>query len=151
MAASGRPSLANGIPSASSKANASSSLWAVVVMDRVLLATATAPGTLHSVSLWAYSPWREMTVHAGLREVPLKSSEKIVPALLGVVTRAGVDWSLGLTGEAGYLLALIGGLLIGNVLPRAGAWFKEAARPELFIKTGIVIYGAVLGAKAAED
>lgn len=63
----------------------------------------------------------------------------------------GVDWSLGLTGEAGYLLALVGGLLIGNLLPKAAAWFKEAARPELFIKTGIVIYGAVLGAKAAEE
>jgi len=64
--------------------------------------------------------------------------------------KLGVEWSLGLTGEAGYLLALIGGLLIGNLAPRAAAWFKDAARPELFIKTGIVIYGAVLGAKAAE-
>jgi uncharacterized membrane protein YadS len=63
----------------------------------------------------------------------------------------GIPWSLGLTGEAGYLLALLGGLLIGNVLPRAAVWFKEAARPELFIKAGIVIYGAVLGAKAAEE
>jgi uncharacterized membrane protein YadS len=63
----------------------------------------------------------------------------------------GVDWSLGLTGEAGYLLALIGGLVLGNIQPRIAAWFKEAARPELFIKTGIVIYGAVLGAKAAEE
>jgi uncharacterized membrane protein YadS len=61
------------------------------------------------------------------------------------------EWSLGLTGEAGYLIALIGGLLIGNLLPRAAVWFKEAARPELFIKTAIVIYGAVLGAKAAEE
>jgi len=63
----------------------------------------------------------------------------------------GVAWSLGLTGEAGYLLALICGLLIGNIVPRAAEWFKLAARPELFIKTGIVIYGAVLGAKAAEE
>jgi uncharacterized membrane protein YadS len=63
----------------------------------------------------------------------------------------GVGWSLGLTGEAGYLLALIGGLLIGNLWPRAAAWFRDAARPELFIKAGIVIYGAVLGAKAAEE
>ncbi len=63
----------------------------------------------------------------------------------------GVAWSLGLTGEAGYLLALVGGLVIANFLPRAAMWFKEAARPELFIKTGIVIYGAVLGAKAAEE
>jgi len=64
---------------------------------------------------------------------------------------AGVGWSLCLTGEAGYLIALVGGLLIGNLLPRAGAWFKDAARPELFIKAGIVVYGAVLGAKAAEE
>ncbi|AMV26413.1 hypothetical protein VT84_18590 [Gemmata sp. SH-PL17] len=64
---------------------------------------------------------------------------------------AGVSWAMGLTGEAGYLLALIGGLLIGNLFPRGGAWFKEAARSELFIKVGIVIYGAVLGAKAAEE
>lgn len=64
---------------------------------------------------------------------------------------AGVGWSLGLTGEAGYLLALVGGLLIGNLSPRAAAWFKDAARPELFIKAGIVVYGAVLGAKAAEE
>ncbi len=64
---------------------------------------------------------------------------------------AGIEWSLGLTGEAGYLLALVGGLLIGNLWPRAANWFKDAARPELFIKTGIVIYGAVLGAKAAEE
>jgi uncharacterized membrane protein YadS len=63
----------------------------------------------------------------------------------------GVEWSLGLTNEAGYLLALLSGLLIGNALPRIAAWFKEAARPELFIKTAIVIYGAVLGAKAAEQ
>lgn len=63
----------------------------------------------------------------------------------------GVGWSLGLTGEAGYLLALLGGLAIGNLFPRVATWFKEAARPELFIKAGIVVYGAVLGAKAAEE
>ena len=63
----------------------------------------------------------------------------------------GVEWSLGLTGEAGYLLALVAGLLIGNVWPKAAEWFRTASRSELFIKTGIVIYGAVLGAKAAEE
>lgn len=66
-------------------------------------------------------------------------------------TALGVGWSLGLTGEAGYLLALVGGLLIGNLLPRAAGWFKDAARSELYIKAGIVVYGAVLGAKAAEE
>jgi uncharacterized membrane protein YadS len=63
----------------------------------------------------------------------------------------GVPWSLGLTGEAGYLLALAGGLLLGNLFPRVAEWFRDAARPELYIKAGIVVYGAVLGAKAAEE
>ncbi|OWK36258.1 putative sulfate exporter family transporter [Fimbriiglobus ruber] len=63
----------------------------------------------------------------------------------------GVEWSLGLTGEAGYLLALVGGLLIGNLSPRTAEWFKTASRSELYIKTGIVIYGAGLGVKAAEE
>ncbi|MCZ2341248.1 MAG: YeiH family protein [Bacteroidales bacterium] len=62
----------------------------------------------------------------------------------------GATWSLGLTGEAGYLVALIAGLLLGNLSPRIAAWFAPAARSELYIKTAIVILGAALGAKAAE-
>jgi uncharacterized membrane protein YadS len=62
-----------------------------------------------------------------------------------------LSWSLGLTGEAGFLLALIGGLIVANFLPRVAAWFKDAARSELYIKAAIVIYGAVLGLKAAEE
>ena len=41
------------------------------------------------------------------------------------------------------------GAYIGNFLPGLAAWLKEAARPELFIKTAIVILGASLGVKAA--
>src|SRR5579871_4479370 len=65
------------------------------------------------------------------------------------LTQFGISWSLGLTGEAGYILALLVGLAIGNLLPGATAWLKEACRPEWFIKTAIVIYGATLGVKAA--
>ncbi len=61
----------------------------------------------------------------------------------------GIPWSLGLTGEAGYLLALLGGLFIGNFLPGVAAWLKEAARSELYIKTAVVVLGAGLGVKAA--
>lgn len=63
----------------------------------------------------------------------------------------GVAWSVGLTGEAGYLLALAAGLILANFLPKAAAWFKPAARSELYIKAAIVVYGAVLGLKAAEE
>jgi uncharacterized membrane protein YadS len=61
----------------------------------------------------------------------------------------GISWSLGLTGEAGYILALLVGLAIGNFLPGVAGWLKEAARPEWYIKTAIVILGASLGIKAA--
>jgi uncharacterized membrane protein YadS len=62
----------------------------------------------------------------------------------------GITWSLGLTGEAGFVIALLAGLLIGNALPGLTAWLKEASRPEWYIKTAIVILGASLGVKAAE-
>lgn len=64
--------------------------------------------------------------------------------------KLGIGWSLNLTGEAGYILALLAGLLVGNFMPRTAAWMKEATRPELYIKTAIVIMGAGLGVKAAE-
>ena len=61
----------------------------------------------------------------------------------------GISWTLGLTGEAGFIVALLAGLLVGNFLPRQAAWLKVAARPEWFIKTAVVILGASLGVKAA--
>ena len=61
----------------------------------------------------------------------------------------GITWSLGLTGEAGFIVALLAGLSIGNFLPGLAARLKGAARPEWFIKTAIVILGASLGVKAA--
>jgi uncharacterized membrane protein YadS len=64
-------------------------------------------------------------------------------------TALGLSWSMNLTGEAGYILALIMGLAAGNFLPRVSAWLQEATRPEWYIKTAIVIMGAALGAKAA--
>jgi uncharacterized membrane protein YadS len=62
-----------------------------------------------------------------------------------------IDWSLNLTGESGYILALIAGLIVGNFFPRFAEYLREATRPELFIKTAIVIMGAGLGAKCAEN
>lgn len=61
----------------------------------------------------------------------------------------GISWSLGLTGEAGYLLALLAGLAVGNFAPGLAARWKVAARTEWYIKAAIVILGASLGVKAA--
>ncbi len=62
-----------------------------------------------------------------------------------------IGWSLNLTGEAGYIIALIVGLIVGNFIPRLALQLGEATRPELYIKTAIVIMGATLGLKAAES
>ena len=63
----------------------------------------------------------------------------------------GLTWSLSLTNEAGYILALLAGLVVGNFFPSLAAAMKEALRPELFVKTAIVILGGTVGVKAAEQ
>jgi uncharacterized membrane protein YadS len=62
----------------------------------------------------------------------------------------GIPWSLNLTGEAGFIIALVVGLAIGNFLPGVAALIREAVRPEWYIKTAIVLLGAALGVKSAE-
>jgi uncharacterized membrane protein YadS len=61
----------------------------------------------------------------------------------------GIGWALKLTGEAGFIVALIVGLIVGNFFPGFSEILHEATRPELYIKTAIVIMGAGLGVKAA--
>ena len=75
-------------------------------------------------------------------------------ARLAAVTPAdlqkfGIDWSLRLTSEGGFIVALIAGLAIANFLPRLADWLKEAIRPELYIKIAIVILGAFLAVTLA--
>jgi uncharacterized membrane protein YadS len=68
----------------------------------------------------------------------------------GDMQKFGVNWSLRLTNEGGYIVALIGGLVIGNFIPGLADWMREAVRPELYVKTAIVILGGFLGVTAAE-
>ncbi len=62
----------------------------------------------------------------------------------------GIGWSLKLTAEGGFIVALLVGLFVGNFMPGLAEWMKEAVRPELYIKTAIVILGGFLGITAAE-
>jgi uncharacterized membrane protein YadS len=62
----------------------------------------------------------------------------------------GISWSLRLTSEAGFIVALLTGLVVGNFLPGLAAWLKEAVRPELYVKIAIVILGGFLGIVSAE-
>jgi uncharacterized membrane protein YadS len=61
----------------------------------------------------------------------------------------GIAWSLKLTNEGGYVVALLSGLVIANLFPRFADWLKEAIRPELYIKIAIVILGATVAVTAA--
>jgi uncharacterized membrane protein YadS len=61
----------------------------------------------------------------------------------------GISWSLKLTNEGGFVIALLSGLVIANFFPRFAAWLKEAIRPELYIKIAIVILGATVAVTAA--
>jgi uncharacterized membrane protein YadS len=61
----------------------------------------------------------------------------------------GIAWSLKLTNEGGFVVALLSGLVIANFFPRLAEWLKEAIRPELYIKIAIVILGAFLAVTAA--
>lgn len=63
----------------------------------------------------------------------------------------GISWSLNLTNEAGFIVALIAGLIVGNFFPGLAAMMKFAIRPELYVKTAIVILGGFLGITAAEQ
>lgn len=58
-----------------------------------------------------------------------------------------IPWSLSL-GEMGYVFAMIIGLIIGNFFPAVARFLEDAAKPEWYIKTGIVILGAAIGIKA---
>ena len=60
----------------------------------------------------------------------------------------GISWSLKMTNEGGYLLALLLGLVIANFFPAAANWLSPAVRPELYIKIAIVIIGATLAVTA---
>jgi uncharacterized membrane protein YadS len=66
----------------------------------------------------------------------------------GDIKRFGLTWSLKLTGESGLIIALLVGLFISNFMPKFSESLKEAARPEWYIKTAIVILGAGIGVKA---
>jgi uncharacterized membrane protein YadS len=64
--------------------------------------------------------------------------------------RFGIGWSLRLTSEGGFIVALLVGLFIGNFMPAFAAWMREAVRPELYVKIAIVLLGGFLGVTAAE-
>jgi uncharacterized membrane protein YadS len=66
----------------------------------------------------------------------------------GDLKKFDLSWSLKLTNEGGYVVALLLGLVIANFFPRLADWLQAAIRPELYIKVAIVIIGASLAVTA---
>jgi uncharacterized membrane protein YadS len=62
-----------------------------------------------------------------------------------------ITWSLNLTSEAGFIVALFAGLLISNFFPGAAKSLRTAMRSELYVKIAIVLLGGFLGVTAAEQ
>jgi len=58
-----------------------------------------------------------------------------------------LTWSLELTSEAGFIIALLASIFVGNLMPSLAEQFKEALQPAMYIKIAIVILDAELGAK----
>jgi len=64
-------------------------------------------------------------------------------------SKFGISWSLRLTNEGGFVVALLVGLVIANFFPRFAEWLHEAIRPELYVKIAIVILGGFIAVTAA--
>jgi uncharacterized membrane protein YadS len=73
----------------------------------------------------------------------------VAPVTTAEQQKFGISWSLKLTNEGGFVVALAAGLVIANFFQRFADWLKEAIRPELYIKIAIVILGATVAVTAA--
>ncbi|MDR3582408.1 MAG: putative sulfate exporter family transporter [Candidatus Pacebacteria bacterium] len=78
-------------------------------------------------------------------------SNAYVAATLNQRKGFGIGWSLGLTSEAGFILALLAGVAISTIGSFSGtaSRLKEAVRPEWYIKIALVLLGAFLGVQIA--
>ena len=77
-------------------------------------------------------------------------SYAVIAATPDVMAKFNLKWAMGLTSEAGFIIALLAGIFVGNFMPGFAAWLKEAVRPEMYIKVAIVVLGAELGVKSVD-
>ncbi len=74
----------------------------------------------------------------------------VIAATPDQVKKFNLTWAMGLTGEAGFIIALLAGIFIGNFMPGVAEKLKDALKPEMFVKIAIVILGAELGVKSVD-
>lgn len=81
----------------------------------------------------------------------IAGSQAHIAATPDKMANFGIGWSLNLTSEAGFILALLLGLVLANFFPRIAAAMQPAVRPELYVKIAIVLMGGYLGITAGEQ
>lgn len=74
----------------------------------------------------------------------------VIAATPDQLKKYNLSWAMGLTGEAGFIIALLAGIFIGNFMPGLAEKLKPALKPEMFVKIAIVILGAELGVKSVD-
>ena len=77
-------------------------------------------------------------------------SYAVIAATPDTMAKFNLKWAMGLTSEAGFIVALLAGIFVGNFMPGFSTWLKEAVRPEMYIKIAIVVLGAELGVKSLD-
>jgi len=74
----------------------------------------------------------------------------VIAATPNQLAKYNLTWAMGLTGEAGFIIALLAGIFIGNFMPGFAEKLKDALKPEMYVKIAIVILGAELGVKSVD-
>ena len=115
------------------------------------LALVTIGARLLGANIWRFVSGFAVTFWLGYLGWVAGSYAYIAATSAGDLQKFGIGWSLKLTGESGYLIALLLGLAVANLTPGFARWLADAARPELYIKTAIVLLGGIIGIKAAEQ
>jgi len=101
------------------------------------------------ISIGRFLPAFLVTIIIAYAAWYLGSNAHLAAVTLAEQTKFGTDWSLKLTNEGGYIVALLAGLIIANFFPRFADWLSAAIRPELYVKIAIVLIGGFLAVTAA--
>ncbi len=128
--------------------------WAVTTSVYTNLAQALAPFAKGYAWLGGgaslLATWAALLVVLSIGVAALGADvRKFAPVTPAEQQKFAIAWSLKLTNEGGFVVALLSGLVIANFFPRFANWLKEAIRPELYIKIAIVILGTTVAVTAA--
>ena len=122
---------------------------AFVVTYLALLAVLTAGAALLRADVGRFAAAFTAVFWIAYASWIIGSNAHIAAVTPADLQKFGIGWSLKLTNEGGFVVALISGLVIANVFPKFAEWLNEAIRPELYVKIAVVILGGFIAVNAA--